>query len=953
MFAAKFATGQRRYRPALCGLVVVLLPGAALANTPVTETGTRQQLTSPADTPAYVSLSRFDNLQLRHRQIHELMDLQALVPHMHLAPDALGRPNLSLRGIGRFSDNPTADSALGVTLNNVQILDAALLDQVFYDMAGIELKRGPQGSQRGANNIGGTLVLQPNMPHQAFSTDLNLSYGRFSEQHLQAHVNLPLTADLAVRLAGSRLTRDGTSDNPLQATPVDDRDQYSFRTSLSWWLSEARFDLTYQQLRVDDRRLRATAQRCRTDNQPWPFNRGCDPDRRFTVGELPNSQGTQAGQLASHFDLSLGAEPGGWYLLPADTDAFADSVGASNARVRPSEFGPRLRMEEDLVVGSYQRSWQGWNLWYGLAAQEQRYANLQDLHWALPSVSFTADIPGFTDSAGNLDVVTDPSISGRDSLRSYERISYEQSYRRMELQLDTPDYGRWYALGGISLSQHRMTDFSQAQHHNVLSTINQVLGNELGGAGAGAALQHRIDLLNRDRSGIYGEVYVRANDRIRVMVGLQRVDERMRIKDQQAGLTDPALAPGDPAAATAGLPYLNGAHDFFDAEFGIDDVRFHGFTVFGNNPSRPARRNDSFDTNLNSRLGADFLLNLPYTDYALAYGQIGRSHRSAGFNRQSPAAANNMAAGSPQVRGTANRYSADYNKHFEIGLQIQMADGGFQLNTSYFFYNHLNQPLLNPRENSYSTEPTARPGRSNTEGVELEFSAALTPRLRLDGFATWQEGRGRSIRAVDMADPAGGNPNWRSVFNLDGSSYIIPVDGHEFDPLACEGAERDEDDPPPEVLLRCQWVFVTHPAGPGGSGIDTESVLVPIGVAQNLRGNETPNTPRLSRRIGIEYEILLPGNITLLPRIDYFYRDAYYSRVFNRARDRVPSTEIIHATVTLYDNRQQWWLQAFLHNAGNKNPVSGIYSSPASRGSTNQAYMFSPRIFGLQLQVQL
>jgi iron complex outermembrane receptor protein len=161
----------------------------------------RRRSENAQDTPVAVDV--FSSDQIKDLQITESKDLQAEVPSLVVASDALGareRPTFALRGLRSvgvvtyFSEVPADSSVIGRSL---------------YDLDSIQVLKGPQGTLFGQNTTAGALLFGPAKPTDKQEGSFELSAGDYSMYGLQGMLNMPLSDKLMVRFAGSMVNRTG------------------------------------------------------------------------------------------------------------------------------------------------------------------------------------------------------------------------------------------------------------------------------------------------------------------------------------------------------------------------------------------------------------------------------------------------------------------------------------------------------------------------------------------------------------------------------------------------------------------------------------------------------------------------------------------------------------------------------------------------------------------------
>jgi iron complex outermembrane receptor protein len=136
----------------------------------------------------------------------EISDLHGAVPNLLFTPAVSGfqTANVSIRGLS-FADNEKSfDPSVALVVDGVfqGSNTAQLMDN--FDLASIEVLRGPQGTLFGRNTIGGVINVTRTRPTGAWGAKLGVDYGRFDTFSARAVVNVPLVEDkLAAKFSTS------------------------------------------------------------------------------------------------------------------------------------------------------------------------------------------------------------------------------------------------------------------------------------------------------------------------------------------------------------------------------------------------------------------------------------------------------------------------------------------------------------------------------------------------------------------------------------------------------------------------------------------------------------------------------------------------------------------------------------------------------------------------------
>ena len=172
--------------------------------------------------------------QLDDKAVQTLEDLQFAAPSLSVTDQGLTQ-SVNLRGIGIASGSPAVANGVAQYVDGVfqpPIITAAS----YYDIATIEVLRGPQGTLVGSNSTGGAIFITTQNPNTAgVSGYAQAHYGNYDAYGLQGAVNVPIADTLAIRLAGNTRWRDSyyTDIGSFQNEP-DRLDEQAARIGLLW-----------------------------------------------------------------------------------------------------------------------------------------------------------------------------------------------------------------------------------------------------------------------------------------------------------------------------------------------------------------------------------------------------------------------------------------------------------------------------------------------------------------------------------------------------------------------------------------------------------------------------------------------------------------------------------------------------------------------------------------------
>lgn len=163
------------------------------------------------------------NQQLEDRGIDNLSDFSQSVPSLRLG-EAAGATQggvVSLRGIAAGDGNPFGDQAVAFVIDGVAVARSSVRRMSEYDLAQMEVLKGPQALYYGKNSPGGVIVLRTNDPTPEFSAGIKGGY-EFNAHEIygDAFISAPITDSFGIRIAGSYSDMRGWLKNVATPDPV-------------------------------------------------------------------------------------------------------------------------------------------------------------------------------------------------------------------------------------------------------------------------------------------------------------------------------------------------------------------------------------------------------------------------------------------------------------------------------------------------------------------------------------------------------------------------------------------------------------------------------------------------------------------------------------------------------------------------------------------------------------
>lgn len=182
-----------------------------------------------------VSVSLLPIELIEDNEIRSMPEISAQVPNFFM-PDygsKLTSP-VYIRGIGSRIDAPS----VGLYVDNVPYFEKASFDFDFFDVSGIEVLRGPQGTLFGRNTMGGIINVTTLSPFDYQGLRLKVSAATYGSYNLNAGYYGKVKEKLGYSFSGNYLHHNGFFTNAYSDDKVDEMDSYSFRLKLIWKIGD-------------------------------------------------------------------------------------------------------------------------------------------------------------------------------------------------------------------------------------------------------------------------------------------------------------------------------------------------------------------------------------------------------------------------------------------------------------------------------------------------------------------------------------------------------------------------------------------------------------------------------------------------------------------------------------------------------------------------------------------
>jgi iron complex outermembrane recepter protein len=238
----------------IAAAALAALGGAASAQSPAADAGQLQTITVTAErrtenvqqVPNSVSVLSSELLDVLNTSGQDVRMLSGRVPSLNIE-SSFGRafPRFYIRGYGNTDFRLNASQPVSLVYDDVVQENPILKGFPAFDLARVEVLRGPQGSLFGRNTPAGVVKFESNRPVEGkFEGYGSISAGTFSTVNLEGALNVPTSSDSALRVSLMNQTRNDWVKNTFTAGPTQDLEGYRDSALRVQWLVEPSKDFS-------------------------------------------------------------------------------------------------------------------------------------------------------------------------------------------------------------------------------------------------------------------------------------------------------------------------------------------------------------------------------------------------------------------------------------------------------------------------------------------------------------------------------------------------------------------------------------------------------------------------------------------------------------------------------------------------------------------------------------
>jgi outer membrane receptor protein involved in Fe transport len=929
-----------------------------------------------------IAVSAFSGEALAAQQIENTSDLQLSLPNVSFTKTNFASASFTIRGIGDLCVGDSCDTATGIHINDMPLLDTRLFETEFFDMERIEVLRGPQGTLYGRNATSGVvnfITAKPNLTK--FSASGSFEYGNYESYKVTGMVNVPLGETIGIRLAGYYLNRDGFTRNLYDNSRIDGRDIYSVRGTIRFEPSSSTtLDIMGSYFHEKDDRARIQKQLCARDTTGIL---GCRPDR---VGfDAPNANATFPGVLASRQFLALQSGNNPTIVGMALTNLYGPDIFntgvtvPTDRRTVNSDFNPTYfaeeiqvmaRLEQQLgdqfkltATGGYTKSSVRSRNDYYISAGNSLANNPGLIAFYQTSLAPGAAFPGGVNPFAQARAAFMPNgpagpFCVSDVNRNYTGIyggfvnrcanastDYDESGTKsrqfsFEAHVDSDLPGPFnFLLGGIYVD-HKASLGDYYVASTGIDYISAVLGGAtaLGQRAAGNTQFPNVFLgpnfYNSESTvyglkswGVFGEAYFEASDRLKFTAGIRYSNDKKFYRARTPLLSFPVPfgvtdANQSPFIGTADFdPGLPGNQLFFER-----GAKFSEFT---------------------GRFVADYKL----TDNNMIYASYSRGYKSGGINDPVD-----------PIFNVPETFKPELVDAFEIGSKNTFLNNTLQLNLSAFYYRY------NDLQLSRIVARTSVNDNTNADiyGFEAEAIIRPDPAILVNLSASYLKTKIKDLALINPRDVSGGRSDVVIIKDLTNASNcaVIPntpgnaVGSNTLVGAVNSGIGLQAPTPVPGTnttgaysVCSALAATIANPPPALRALFQTPTGALPFqvadGVLVDVSGNSLPNAPKYKFSAGFQYAADFQNGMSLIPRVDLTYTGGSYASSFNANIDRMQGYAIVNAQIQLNGADDKWFVRGFVSNLFDNDAITGQYVTDQSTALFTNIFTLEPRRYGV------
>lgn len=191
----------------------------------------RRKVEAIQDVP--VAVTALSGAQMEEKGLRSTEDLRNFAPGVNISGQRRDEAQFYIRGQGPGVISTGQRNFTSVATYFAEVPTTMAGPGVFYDLASVQVLKGPQGTLFGRNTTGGAILFEPATPTDDTEGTVKLTYGNYDYREAEGMVNVALVPEkVAFRLAGQVSRRDGYTTSVNSGQKLDGREYEAVRASL-------------------------------------------------------------------------------------------------------------------------------------------------------------------------------------------------------------------------------------------------------------------------------------------------------------------------------------------------------------------------------------------------------------------------------------------------------------------------------------------------------------------------------------------------------------------------------------------------------------------------------------------------------------------------------------------------------------------------------------------------
>jgi outer membrane receptor protein involved in Fe transport len=944
-----------------------------------------------------IAITALSQEQLTATQTAGGPDLIKQVPNLTFTKTNFTGYSIQIRGIGTQAVSVTTDPAVAVAFNDTPFIRNHFFEQEFFDVAQVEVLRGPQGTLYGRNATAGVVNLISAKPTDQFEAQASADIGNYQNRRFEGMVNLPIVDDrVDLRVAGEWTKRKGYSFNETTNKAIDGRDLWSSRVTLSFKPTEqVHAYLVWEHFQEDDNRIRSAKQLCKKDSGPSVvdgldlstvsnsnfykslLSQGCLPTSLYSpeAFETPNGQAlpfVAAGEFV--FNGAGGSAPGNFLLN--QIDPYASTTQSTNLRNIQSALSPTYSAKNDVFELNTD-----WDVTPDLTLTSQSGYNQDQLRSTedfnrfntAPGLFGTIEGPNSLTPGG---IYCDPQVGCSDRMVA-EDLSQEHAWQfSQELRLASHFQGPFNFSAGVNYLRYQTVE-DYYVFFNLVTAIEQ-LSN---GAGPGDFTSCHFGngsvptgytftiLPSPVTTSLFGRApgYYPSNfgcgfgggGFVGTYIDPNPITDldgngHNYFRSQNPYNLNSWAGFGEAYYQLTPDLKLTGGVRWTDDRKTFQDIPSWVFIIGGGYPVLNTVRQEW--KKVTGRFNVDWSPKLDFTDQTLVYASYSHGYKGGGANPPGP---------TPNALSTQSflthpaTFAPEFVNAFELGTKNTLLDGGMTLNADVFYYDYKGYQI------SQIVDRTAINLNidAKVKGLEVEGTWEPVPGFRFNFAGGYEDGtinNGQS--AIDLIDRTAGHDGWMVLkpFLTSTSNCIFPSsvirqlilnNPQPNDATAAFNGVVHACDTAYGATVQTPFNFGPPDlSGAGVTGFDPS--LSPNngeGFAKDLGGNKLPNTPPFTLSIGAQYSLPVTDNWVATLRSDFYWQGNSFARIFNdKPYDQLHGYSTTNLALILTSG-DGWQAMGYVKNVFDVTAITGAFLNSDDTALTTNVFLTDPRLYGVRV----